>query len=1846
MASANFARKFDFDRRGEIDLRTRQLEELSGRIRKAGLSDEWNSWIQFLDLKNAPQAIFEISRNNDEAFGHVDAWTGTRHLELARLVSFLIQEHDLYTLDNPHQRTPRGASVGGQLGDNPLRGALAISKNHPKETVIALCLALLFVALIRDPKSVRRSWIDILGTAVHGHALGAWAVFFDRCNPPESVDSLEVAVSWARRFSGYVDAPNDQNKPRASDGKFITAIESLGKLLSGVPGRRPGGGHVAHPPSVTIRLETDIQETEGIPELAVRQVEYVPVEPAAWEEGEETESLLLADGDPEGEPEDQADEDVQESNCISTAFRSYRDNQRLRYSWGNLPPAEVRELVRAVEASLTTTSLEKTLASMFVGVSICTGTNPEKSVLMPISDGMTEGLDPIRGIYRKPVPRPPNGWKPPPGMKGPLLNKPAEMLEFPLPASIAGALKKRLSRKHAGMPLGKALGFTNRQARKLVREWLSKASGKQYKFSPRRIARILETQVFADTQRAVMCYWIAGSSVDPPPSSTYYSQASASDVERSYVAAIRSIWSFAGLEPEIQDISDERDDSVGSHLVPPAEEIQRLAEHLRSQIGILKASDHWEDVVHFHNRYTAYVTTLLMYATGHRPVTDPFDAHASISLLFKQALIDDKNLGRERTMRIVPLCDLAIRQIQLYQDHLRGLLAMVPDGCEAFGVKLAAQLEHRSARILPFLFFLDRERNWLSVSQASMSEFFPDMWGYTHRVHRHLLATWLLGKGVSEEASAQLLGHVDVGTASLSPVSPHAAKELFSETVDAIDAFMAFYGWTEVEGLNHPTSQGADRFRNKKKQKGIKRCIFGTEARMQERLKQEAADDATIERLIADRLDGRSESELNQQDIDYLLESIEAGQAKQSDRRAWTKKSKLRSRLKKAIRDNNLDIVLPKRRQIIAHEPSLFEPETLAEAERAKSLRELYLERLKEIRTPLSAKEYPALRAAYALAAFIMLARVLDVGVVKSIVKGMPFWLVEDDNDGYFLEVQVGEKNIRRFPVGVLAAVLLSGTSFSQETEPEVMHEFNKLIGELKGEDRRSKKDNILDLVTIFQHEARVDLPGYLYGYISGESGAASLPRHAWLRAKTGKHPIREKLPRLAGEEPKAVEEAVTYPDQDETLPRSEVGNSKRDARAFIKEMDKVVSAHWGRKVGKDGKTRARNTAPKGKIANEVEKLINQKMAERKLPGICYLLGRWFVNLCRHGSQKGEVKLSSAVTYLSSIKTSLAERAHDIHLSELRSETIGEIYSRVLDDAKVDKPEQILKRLQYFHAFLRQQFGAAELDWGEIIPEGMAMKGVVVDAGFITFGEYLVALDLLENDEFLPERDRLINCVTLLLTYRYGLRISEAAGIRRKDLIGEIENLVVRVCNDEFRKIKTDAGIRNVPTLIELNEKERSIIGRWIEHIDHCHGDDRLAGLFSEEEASRTLVSQWKIASRVTDALVVATGDPNARIHYCRHSFGSSNATALLPDGIAGANTQFRASLGLLSPTSEANIRRKLLDVDRQSRRGMWALAAVIGHAYPATTQHYYCHLHDMALRLTQGAMVDPEMSTDQLYILLGARLSLQARGEEGAIADAFILLKKKIKADRVEQCVTEPQQLTLPEPRFKQERKDDIDLPAVLRLLQAADKDARLENLSARLLLDPDKVFKVLQKARWVAGKAQYQTEGKGGDDLALPDPELLSPQEWGRLKKLAVTNRKISKLDQDAIEEAAKIWMVGYMPGTTPLLIREKKELNALLKLLSAVDVQKERIELRFDERMVENNWQKDFIRHAESSGVKQINPGPIPLYVGNEKTQAGRRRRLGFLVGEATSGPLRNMRVCHHLFFGLAVTGSLDW
>lgn len=1841
------------DAEGQIpDLRTTSgaLKFLDERIRQARLDPEWQQWRAVFQLDDAPQAIFGIASNGMDAFQLVDAWTQeTRHAQLAQLIVEVVGEYQLTTLGTPRQHTSQGAPVGGQYQDNPLRGGFSVVKAH-RAKILAPPLALLFLALVKDSAAVPASRVDSISGAAHNNSTPEWAAFLALCEPPANPRSWADTIEWAASFQRSIKGSD--RKQRATEKRFIQNIQHLGADQKGTYAfrARQKPQSTAHRVQA-VRLGPDPKEPEIGPETAVRNIEWavVPTRESVAE-ADEPDALQIAIA-PEIDPQEpELPEGAQQSGCIRTAFRSAIDNQRLRYHWDALLPEESAALVRAVEADLPSPEPAAAISSLVAALALCLAKRPRQVWDVPISDGTFPGLDPQHGTYIKEIPRPPASWTPEPDRPCRLLPS-ADTIVLPLPQSVAVAMRRHLGQARPAQTVAQTLALGTQARVEMLRAWFAGARDGTYRLAPRRIARTLEIQAYAQTGRAVLAYWIAGTSEDPPPSGAYYIAGNASDVQQQYVRAIEAIWSGAGINPRLVRPSPTTHAYVGTRLIPPADEIRRLPVHLLGQLPPLGDLRDWSAVRGFHNRYTAFCVSLMLYATAHRPVNDPLDGHPAVSAELGYALVDDKNLGQSRSVRLVPLCDTACSQMQLYLAHLRGLVPLISREHPALRRDLESQLAHASAQILPLFFFIDAAGEWQSVTPTRLLAHYPPGWPYPDNLHRHLLATWFYQEGIDEEASAQMLGHVDVGTASLSLTSPHALGPLFGPLKSSIDRFLTHCGWAPQPGLPPPTQYGAPS-RSAALRKASQ--VFGAAQRAIEREQLEEADRTDVSRLIEQRLAGRPESVLTQDDARHLMDSVNAQSSNRSTRRALLRLDALRSRLLEIRRKHKLKLPVPKMRRIIAHEPSLFTLASLANTRAARELRAAFLSRLDSMRFQLSAQEHPHERGAHALFTLVAFARVLDPKVLEGVLTGRPFWIVDAAESGFFLELRVGPKNIRRFPVGAIVVGLMADSCFSAENKPGILRQFERLVAALTGQDKRRNRASLQHLIEVFLDEARLELPGILVGYLSGEAGAVSLPRQAWLRYLTDKAPIQERLPRLEEGDEEVGDELSSGTDDEnmrspsdvaDMAPRSAPAHSRALALDFVGAVDAAMSRLWNVHTDRAGQSRAKNNAPVQPLADIVEWEMEKRTREGALPPIGYLLGSWLVHLCRKGSRRGAVVATTISTYWTTLKTPLVELAHGTPLPDLVGTALQEIYSQVLDQTEYERPHLVLRRLMLFHWFLQDEFGVAEVDWTEVIPEDFPTDDLVVDAGIITWGEYRNALTLLEQDPHTPElRDRLLNCVCLMFLMRFGTRIGEATGIRRKDLIGDVPQILLRICNDDFRRVKTDAAVRHVPLLGELDEMERSVLSRWLEHIDWCHDDDHLAGLFSERDSGRFLVAQWRIAARISDALVAVTGDANARAHYGRHGLASRLMLAFATDSQA-AGTRDNAQ-GLAMGFTSEGIRAKLMDRTELSRRGMWAAASVIGHSHPGTTLRYYSHLHDLLLAQIPTAVREPSLTGQQLMNVLAIdERALKRRANAGTENPSSMdIVRLVVKPARVGELVMERAPAVLPPPKSLTERRDSLNLEAVTRILQAADPSARLENIANRLLYDPTAIERALAEALKVCGDTAYGQGPSSQPNTLLPDPGDLSKNEWKRLVQVVTQAQANFNSNPGLLAEAGKIWIRGYAPSNQMLLLQTEGELDMLAQVFNLLGLVSAQWEVRVDPTTVDQEWCQKIVAHTKRMGVQAFTSERLPLFPSAGRLRAQQRRRVAIVLRESATGLLRNMKVAHRLFMAVAVTAKV--
>ncbi|MDY0191763.1 MAG: hypothetical protein RBR22_13640 [Desulfuromonas sp.] len=197
----------------------------------------------------------------------------------------------------------------------------------------------------------------------------------------------------------------------------------------------------------------------------------------------------------------------------------------------------------------------------------------------------------------------------------------------------------------------------------------------------------------------------------------------------------------------------------GSQLIVKPEVVSTLFEYLESKTQVSKG-----DIAEFHNAYTYYILHLLNFATGHRPVRDPFDDLEHIDLANKKIFISDKESRQTASSaRVLRLPETAIKQIQMYIEHLKELQLQLfvinPDAANAVARTLAGK-----NRLL-FLF----EENDADIYQIqplspkAVQEYLGALFNIPANWHRHYLRTFLSRNTVPGELIDAWMGHAKLG---------------------------------------------------------------------------------------------------------------------------------------------------------------------------------------------------------------------------------------------------------------------------------------------------------------------------------------------------------------------------------------------------------------------------------------------------------------------------------------------------------------------------------------------------------------------------------------------------------------------------------------------------------------------------------------------------------------------------------------------------------------------------------------------------------------------------------------------------------------------------------------------------------------------------------------------------------------------------------------------------------------------------------------------------------------------------------------------------------------------------
>lgn len=507
------------------------------------------------------------------------------------------------------------------------------------------------------------------------------------------------------------------------------------------------------------------------------------------------------------------------------------------------------------------------------------------------------------------------------------------------------------------------------------------------------------------------------------------------------------------------------------------------------------------------------------------------------------------------------------------------------------------------------------------------------------------------------------------------------------------------------------------------------------------------------------------------------------------------------------------------------------------------------------------------------------------------------------------------------------------------------------LLGLLPGTSFASWLDAACDVV---RQENALTLPGSVAAFLDGRIMTASLDQSDWVHLRTGSRRVApwQTINRIP-HSPSLYEGMLLLPSVTDIV--SAQGSpkyiqSRRDsANAFLLmvngRLKEMISA--GTKNRRDLHVDALESAISdyGSTSND-----GPSNAIR-------MLGFWSVHLLRLKRSNGYAQLivETVQRYLVALSGQFQALAYDADLEDLKSDEIGALYRIILQTSTVKKKRFQFDRLREFHVFAESAFGVEPCDWSDAAPGEASVLGA---PGLIDEATYLHALWLSETWTP-PLGIAAWQCTaTLILAYRFGLRRSECISMSMRDLMGWPTQPVVAVRRRFGGRIKTPAAKRLVPLLFRLEPVEQRAFQRLVDHhISGSMGIEHpplLGDLVDPNKQLDTAV----LSAYLNRLLRAASGRRGLTLHDLRHSFANKLWCAIeafhyrLPASAAGRIEEF------------SSIRSQVLGLETNtpSRRGMWAIARLLGHTHGSMALRSYIHLvPEIAMALRFG---DPRTET------------------------------------------------------------------------------------------------------------------------------------------------------------------------------------------------------------------------------------------------------------------------------------------
>ena len=467
----------------------------------------------------------------------------------------------------------------------------------------------------------------------------------------------------------------------------------------------------------------------------------------------------------------------------------------------------------------------------------------------------------------------------------------------------------------------------------------------------------------------------------------------------------------------------------------------------------------------------------------------------------------------------------------------------------------------------------------------------------------------------------------------------------------------------------------------------------------------------------------------------------------------------------------------------------------------------------------------------------------------------------------------------------------------------------------------------------VAEKKAGIDLPQVITEIALGKQASSSLPQAYWQRLQ---NPVI-----YSG----TLKHNTSFVHQGFVRKKSLTNKNKPMTPFFLEGLQDIFS--WPSTA----------SMKRSSVLNELKSLSQLTLS---LPEKILIL--WFIE---HIDARKNA-LSTAKRYFHCIAIKWLISTEDIDFSTLNGDDFLGIYQGILDKIKrLKEREYCAGRLEDIHQF------AVLLEDIPPLPEALcqgSQNHPHVSAGIIDEPLFKALLEELNRFSHLDVFEKKVYRCFLVMAFRTGLRPSELAKLRLKDIEpSEISWLFIK--DNVYGSNKTGSALRKIPLMILLTKDEKSIFTEYIqERRIHSKKDTQL--FFHQEEDPCKRIDISTLSRTVKMILMDLSGGLYFRLYHLRHSALSRLQLLLHHDKI-----NYPSFIDALLPYDEKQ-REEIMTVicgkDRLRDR-YHALACFAGHSCPEITLTNYLHFSDLILGLILQKNAEP-LDEEQAQTLLKLR--------------------------------------------------------------------------------------------------------------------------------------------------------------------------------------------------------------------------------------------------------------------------------